>query len=120
VGLEGDPASEHRLPAGAFVLAMIAPVMNHPRWWTSPETFDPERLSNERTEDKKHRGAFLPFGAGAHACIGAQLSTLEAKAFWHTLLARAVIRLTRPCRGVHQITPLGVVSGDVHLTLARA
>ena len=105
----------HRIPAGAAVLVLIAPLHFDPAVWTNPDAFDPDRFSPERAEDRKQRGAYLPFGAGAHACIGAQLSTLEAKAFWHGLLRRARFRLAKPYVARHQITPLGCVSGDVDL-----
>jgi len=99
---------------------MIAPVLRDPRWWPAPDSFDPERFSPERAEDKRHKGAYLPFGAGAHACIGAQLSTLEAKAFWQVFLSRCRLRLDPTYAGVHQLAPLGAVSGPVDLALAPA
>ena len=39
------------------------------------------------------------------------------KAFWHDLLRRCHIRLTRDHEAHHVIAPLGTVSGDVALTL---
>jgi len=59
----------------------------------------------------------LPFGAGPHACIGAQLSTMEAKAFWYATLRRARIRLARPYTARHQFAPIGCVSGEVELVV---
>ncbi len=105
----------HRIPAGALVFVHLAALQHDPAIWTSPSTFDPDRFSPERAEDRKQRGAYMPFGAGAHSCIGAQLSTMEAKAFWATLLRRARIRLARPYEARHQFTPLGCVAGDVEL-----
>jgi len=48
------------------------PSLNHrlPELWTNPEKFDPERFAEPRSEHKKHRYAFAPFGGGAHKCIG--------------------------------------------------
>jgi len=109
----------HAIPAGTMVLALLATVMNDARLWTDPDRFDPERFSRERAEDKKVKGAFLPFGGGPHACIGAQLSTLEAKAFWHAMLSRCSWKLERPYEASHQLGPLGMVSGEVALTLQR-
>lgn len=59
----------------------------------------------------------MPFGAGAHSCVGAQLSALEAKAFWHTLLGKARFRLARPYEARHEFKPLGSVSGNVELSV---
>jgi cytochrome P450 len=108
----------YRIPAGTLVLVMIGPALRDPRWWTDPSRFDPERFAPDRAEDKRHRGAYMPFGAGAHACIGAQLSALEAMTFWHTVVSRCQIRLARPYEARHIYGPLGVVSGpvDLHVT----
>lgn len=110
----------HRVPAGAMVLALTAPLQLDPAVWKEPRAFDPDRFAPERAEDRQRRGAYLPFGAGAHACIGAQLSSLEAKAFWHAFLRRARIRLARPYAARHELTPLGSVSGDVELVVEPA
>ena len=59
-----------RLPAGTYVI--VAPQFSHlmEDYWTAPETFDPERFSPERREDKSHRYAWEPFGGGVHKCLG--------------------------------------------------
>ncbi|MDH3726744.1 MAG: cytochrome P450 [Myxococcales bacterium] len=44
-----------------------------PSRWTEPDRFDPERFGTDRNEGKKSGGAYMPFGAGAHSCVGAQL-----------------------------------------------
>jgi cytochrome P450 len=48
--------------------------------------FDPERFNTERREDKSHRYAWMPFGGGAHKCIGLHFGTLEVKALLHEML----------------------------------
>jgi cytochrome P450 len=107
----------HRIPAGALALALIGPAMHDPNYWTEPSKFDPERFSPARAEDKRAKGIYLPFGAGAHACIGAQLATAEVKAFWHTLLRRCRIRLASDRAVHHEYRPIGIVSGQVELIL---
>jgi cytochrome P450 len=109
----------YQIPAGTLVLALIGAVLNDPAIWKEPGRFDPMRFSPERAEDKKVKGAYLPFGGGPHACIGAQLSALEAKTFWHIMLSRCRFELAKPYRAVHTLTPLGMVSGDVALKLSR-
>jgi cytochrome P450 len=109
----------HRVPAGTFVLAMMGPILQDPSIWTDPLRFDPERFSEARAEDKKNKGAFLPFGGGAHACIGMHLANVEAKVFCHTLLTRCRFHLEEDYVGHHVYTPLGVVSGDVKLRVER-
>ncbi len=84
------------LPAGTPL--MVWPGMNHrlPELWTEPEKYDPERFAEPRTEHKKHRYAFAPFGGGAHKCIGMVFSQLEMKTVIHRLLRRYRLELARP------------------------
>lgn len=107
----------HHIPAGTLVFALLGPAMQDARWWSTPEAFDPARFSPTRAEDRRHRGAFLPFGAGAHACIGAQLAELQAKALWHALLTHARLQPVRDGAGRHAYRPLGAVTGLVKLRL---
>ena len=105
----------YHIPAGTVVGVVLSAALRDPSCWTEPDLFDPERFSAERSEGKKSHGAYMPFGAGAHACVGAQLSALEAKAFWHTLLGKARFQLARPYPARHEFKPLGSVSGKVEL-----
>jgi len=76
----------HYLPKGTMVL--VAPHFNHhmPEYWTDPETFDPERFSEDRREDKGHKHLYVPFGSHAHKCIGMYFAGMEIKATMHQLL----------------------------------
>ncbi|MFF0144358.1 cytochrome P450 [Amycolatopsis sulphurea] len=76
----------HYLPAGALVA--VSPTVNHfsPECWTDPLRFDPLRFGPDRREDKTHRFAWMPFGGGAHKCIGLQFGGLEVKALLHEML----------------------------------
>jgi len=105
----------YAIPAGTQVYALTAPVMWDERYFPQPLRFDPERFSPERAEHQRLGAAFMPFGGGAHVCVGALLAGLEASIFWHELLGRYRIRLARPYEARHQMTPLGCVSGDVEL-----
>lgn len=76
----------HRIPANTMVQA--APHFSHhmPEYWSHPECFDPERFSPERAEDKQHPFLFVPFGGGAHKCIGMHFGEMEVKATMHQIL----------------------------------
>jgi cytochrome P450 len=63
------------------------------RWWDDPEAFRPTRwLDSDGRYDEKApgqpRGAYLPFGAGAHACIGSSFAWIEAVLVLAVLLPR--------------------------------
>lgn len=107
---------EWRIPAGTFVNTMVGPARGG-SGWTNPDRFDPDRFAEGRTEDRNQKGLFLPFGSGAHSCIGMSLATLEVKAFWHAMLTRCEFRLAHDYEARHTYVPLGVVSGAVSLVV---
>jgi cytochrome P450 len=74
------------VPRGSFVT--VSPYMNHylPEIWKDPETFDPDRFSPERREDRSHRMAFEPFGGGVHKCIGMHFAGMQVRAIFAELL----------------------------------
>lgn len=105
------------IPAGTLVVALTGTVMWDPRYWSAPERFDPERFSVDRAEHRRTPGAYLPFGAGPHTCIGAQLAALEATAFFATLLRRyRLVALAAGDPG-HWYRPFGIVGGSLPMRL---
>lgn len=76
------------VPAGATVSAASLGLHVHPDWWTDPYAFDPDRFGPDRAEDKAHSHLFVPFGGGAHLCIGNHLAELMAKIVVVRLLGR--------------------------------
>lgn len=60
---------------------IVSPSFTHrmPEFWTNPEQFDPERFSKDRGEDRKHKHAWIPFGGGAHKCLGIRFAELQIK-----------------------------------------
>lgn len=76
------------VPAGTPALVAPLPVHHDPSLWPDPHAFDPERFAEDRREDKAHRFAYLPFGGGAHKCIGMHFGTLEVKSIVHQLVRR--------------------------------
>ncbi|MFC6827087.1 cytochrome P450 [Halopelagius fulvigenes] len=68
----------YRVPAGSAVMLPQWVVHRSPRWYDSPETFDPDRWLPERRA-KRPRFSYFPFGGGPRHCIGKQFSMLEAQ-----------------------------------------
>ena len=75
------------VPEGAIVLMPLFLLHRNPKYWPSPEVFDPGRFLGE---SKRDRFTYIPFGAGPHICIGAQLATSEA-----TLVLARLLRHSR-------------------------
>jgi cytochrome P450 len=71
---------DYAIPAGTLV--GINPLFTHhmPRIWPDPEAFDPSRFTDE-AQRGRHRFAWVPFGGGAHMCLGLHFAYMQAKCF---------------------------------------
>jgi cytochrome P450 len=77
----------HAFPEGT--ITGVNPMLTHllPEIWEDPLRYDPLRFSPERSQDR-HRFAFVPFGGGAHGCLGANFAYLQVRALLRSLLDR--------------------------------
>jgi cytochrome P450 len=107
-----------RLPAGATVL--LSPYVTHrlPSHWPRPGEFDPERFAPP-AEQRRHRYAYFPFGAGVHQCLGSHFYTAEAQFIVAALLRRfrtEPIGPTRPiaARAAATLRPRAPVALRLH------
>jgi|TARA_R100000501_G_scaffold13654_3_gene24936 cytochrome P450 len=75
----------HVIPAGTHV--GICPMMVHrdPNIWPDPERYDPARFEREQ-EKARDKHAYVPFGGGAHMCLGLHFAHMQAKTFLFELL----------------------------------
>ena len=69
----------HAFPEGT--ITGVNPMLTHllPEIWEDPGRYDPLRFSPERSRGR-HRFAFVPFGGGAHGCLGANFAYLQVRA----------------------------------------
>ncbi|EYB69489.1 hypothetical protein DEIPH_ctg005orf0054 [Deinococcus phoenicis] len=74
--LEDTALGGYAVPAGSALLVSIANIHHHPDFWENPDTFDPDRWAPGQTA-KRHRLAYLPFGAGPRLCIGNNFALME-------------------------------------------
>lgn len=75
-----------RIPRDTFCIVTVQHSHVMPELWSDPLRFDPERFSDARREDKSHRDAWQPFGAGVHKCLGMVFAGMEVTAVMHHLL----------------------------------
>jgi cytochrome P450 len=68
------------IPAGTGI--GVNPMFTHhmPEVWPEPARFDPLRFTEE-AQRARHRFAWVPFGGGAHMCIGLHFAYMQAKCF---------------------------------------
>lgn len=70
----------YTVPAGTAV--GVNPLYTHhmKEIWPEPHRFDPLRFT-EDAQRGRHRFAFVPFGGGAHMCLGLHFAYMQAKCF---------------------------------------
>ena len=78
----------YEIPANAMVV--LSPIHTHhmEQWWSDPFRFDPERFAPARAEHERHSHSWVPFGGGAHMCLGFRFAELQVKTVMHQLLLR--------------------------------
>ncbi len=89
--VDEDEIAGFRVPAGTDIFLSPYLVHRHPRFWSHPEQFDPDRFRDEGSH-LKHRGAFIPFSAGLRRCIGEHFSFLEMQIHLRVLAERYRLR----------------------------
>jgi cytochrome P450 len=77
----------HTVPAGTMILIDSWGIHHDPAVHPDPERFDPQRFLDRSPEPY----TWLPFGGGAHRCLGAALAELEIKVALSTILRRVTI-----------------------------
>ncbi len=88
---------------------LIYPLVTHrdERFFSDPLKFDPERFSPER-ERSIPTGAYIPFGAGPHVCIGRTLAMMEMTIVM-AMIARE-FRVVRPAGDRSRIEPQALIA----------
>ena len=82
----------HDIPAGTLV--SINPLFSHhmPSVWPEPDAFDPSRFTDEAVR-ARHRFAWVPFGGGAHMCLGLHFAYMQVKCFARHFLQNIEVSL---------------------------
>jgi cytochrome P450 len=82
------------IPAGTGVSVDTLFTHHMPEIWPRPEKFDPLRFTEEAVR-RRHKFAWVPYGGGAHMCLGLHFAYMQAKCFFYHLLATSRVS-TRP------------------------
>lgn len=82
----------YEVPAGSEVVLWTYFTHRDARWFPEPLAFQPERFTPEEVA-KRPKLAYLPFGAGARACIGKVFAMIEGQLILATLAQRYRMRL---------------------------
>ncbi|MFT5682885.1 MAG: cytochrome P450 [Myxococcota bacterium] len=77
----------YKIPKGSQIMISPFVTQHDPRWFPSPETFDPDRFSPERIKEIPN-GAYVPFSGGGRVCIGKSFAMMETRLIIGTLVQR--------------------------------
>jgi cytochrome P450 len=84
----------HAIPAGTHVAVNTIFTHRMPAIWPGPLQFDPLRFT-EKASRARHKYAWVPFGGGAHMCLGLHFAYMQAKSFLYNLLTTTKWSLAR-------------------------
>jgi len=105
-----------RIPTGTMVA--INPLFSHhmPQVWPDPDAFDPLRFTDE-AQRGRHRFAWVPFGGGAHMCIGLHFAYMQAKCFARHLLQNLEVSFQPGYKSDWQMWPIPKPKDGLKVTL---
>jgi sterol 14-demethylase len=88
--------TSYHVPAGW--LTMISPAVSHrlPHIYRNPDSYEPERFSPERAEDRKQKNSLVGFGGGMHKCWGMNFAYTEMNVVLTLLLKTYDLTLANP------------------------
>ncbi|MFO1110661.1 MAG: cytochrome P450 [Bradyrhizobium sp.] len=104
------------IPAGTAV--GVNPLYTHhmPEIWTDPDKFDPLRFTDE-AQRNRHRFAWVPFGGGAHMCLGLHFAYMQAKTFARHLLQNLELSLEPGYKADWQMWPIPKPNDGLKVTI---
>ena len=109
----------YKIPGGSWV--GINPLFTHhmPSVWPEPQKFDPLRFTDE-AQRNRHRFAFVPFGGGAHMCLGLHFAYMQAKCFARHLLQNLEFGLEPGYDAPWQMWPIPKPKDGLRVTVRPA
>lgn len=111
-----DEIDGYHIPAGTTITALIYMCHYHPEEWDRPEEFDPERFQPTNTE-KRHKFAYMPFGAGQRKCIGLDFALMEGQLALAMVAQRYKVFKTNPNLAEPQLSTTLRPKGGVFVKL---
>ena len=93
------------IPAGTRVT--LNPLFTHrmASLWPDPNKFDPMRFTDEAVRGR-HKYAWVPFGGGAHMCLGLHFAYMQTKTFFYHLLMTSRVSVAPGYEPSWQLWPI--------------
>lgn len=88
---------------GTAIILNIYGIHHNLSYWPEPDSFNPENFLDGRAESR-HKYAFMPFGGGAHNCIGRHFSEFEMMIIITMLLRNYTVKANNSIKGKASVT----------------
>ena len=85
--LRGFEFGGYHIPAGAMVGINVYWTHHSEEYWDNPFAFDPLRFTPDQVK-ARHKYAWVPFGGGAHMCLGLHFAYMQVKILLAQILQR--------------------------------
>jgi cytochrome P450 len=108
----------HIIPKGTTVGISTVYTHRSSEYWDSPEDFDPLRFTPENSKGR-HRYAWIPFGGGAHMCLGLHFAYMQTKVILAHLLPHYSIDLPVGYTSKFQLMPIIKPLDGLPVTLTK-
>lgn len=105
----------YTIPAGTPVGISPAAVHMMEEYWPEPAKFDPLRFTPEQVA-KRHKYAWVPFGGGAHMCLGLHFAYMQVKILLTHVLTRYYIDIAPGYEPKWQPWPIPKPSDGLRVT----
>ncbi len=84
--------------------------------WPEPDRYDPMRFTDEASRGR-HKFAFVPFGGGAHMCLGLHFAYMQAKCFARHFFDNVRVSIASGYRPVWRMWPIPQPRDGLKVTL---
>jgi pentalenene oxygenase len=115
---QGIDLGGYHLPVGSTLLYSLYAQHRDELLFPRAEEFDPYRWDPSRAIDRTIVSAYIPFGEGAHRCVGESFATAEATTALAVLLRSRTLRLA-PRAHVQQVGTVTLAPRGLNLIAER-
>jgi cytochrome P450 len=108
----------YQIPAGVGVGINIHMVHHMEEYWDSPSSFDPLRFTADKVK-VRHKYAWVPFGGGAHMCLGLHFAYMQIKILMAHMLTRYRIEIAEGYDPAWQAWPIPKPKDGLRISLKK-
>lgn len=108
----------YTIPANTEVNLHPALIHRNPAYWNNPDEFHPERWFDE-AEYKKHPYQWIPFGAGAHKCLGFRFAEMQSKIFMFHFFRHYQMTTDPERKHQMELLPVPVPKDELPMEISR-